>query len=112
MQLPSGRLVTASYYNRADGQTRAYAVFSDDGGKSWSRGADVGLDSSVYGGGESQVVPFGGGEGLVMFIRARTTMLGDVAHNHALAFSHDGGSTWTNSTRMSGIKTVYCEGKS
>ena len=34
----------------------------------------------------------------------------DVSHNHALTFSSDGGETWANSTRMSGIKTVYCEG--
>ena len=36
VQLPSGRLVTAAYYNRAsDGGTRAYAVYSDDHGKTW-----------------------------------------------------------------------------
>jgi sialidase-1 len=124
VQLPSGRLVTAAYYNRyPDGSTRSYAVFSDDGGATWQRGADVGINSTpgaaVYMGGESQVVPFGGGEGLAMFIRARTTMataargggsVGDVAHNHALAFSTDGGATWANSTRMSGIETVYCQG--
>ena len=135
VQLPSGRLVTAAYYNRyPDGSTRSYAVFSDDGGATWQRGADVGINTTpgaaVYMGGESQVVPFGGGEGLAMFIRARTTMdtakagwarggggggggggsVGDVAHNHALAFSTDGGATWANSTRMSGIETVYCQG--
>ena len=115
VQLPSGRLVTAAYYNRADQQTRAYAVFSDDGGRTWERGADVEPDSTpgrqVWGGGESQVVPFGGGEGLAMLIRARTLAkgVGDVGHNHALAFSTDGGATFSNSTRMA-IETVYCEG--
>lgn len=131
VQLASGRLVTAAYFNRPDGGTRAYAVWSDDHGKSWQRGAPVGINltpgSSVWGGGESQVVPFGGGNGLVMLIRARTTFSSrrnngpadisssfllpqDVSHNHALSFSKDGGSTWSNSTRMSGVKTVDCEG--
>ena len=126
VQLASGRLVTACYYNRPDGGTRSYAVFSDDHGATWSRGADVGINSTpgqaVYMGGESQVVPFGGGQGLAMFIRARTTFsatapspqltqrVEDVAHNHALAFSLDGGTTWANSTRMSDIETVYCQG--
>jgi hypothetical protein len=93
------------------------------------RGADVGIDPTpgrqVWGGGESQVVPFGaGGEGLAMLIRARTLLptisvgggstlldrrVGDVGHNHALAFSTDRGASWTNSTRMA-IETVYCEG--
>ena len=114
VQLPSGRLVTAAYFNRPDGGTRAYAVYSDDHGRTWQHGAAVGINTtpgtSVYGGGESQVVPFGGGEGLAMLIRARTTFSEDVSHNHALAFSTDGGATFSNSSRMSGIKTVYCEG--
>merc|ERR1711907_861334 len=54
-----------------------------------------------------------------MLIRARTSISGstedegavnDVSHNHALSFSEDGGATWSNSTRVSGIDTVYCEG--
>jgi hypothetical protein len=117
VQLANGRLVTAAYYNHLDAakSTRAFAVFSDDHGKSWQHGKDVGINltpgSSVWGGGESQVVKFGGAQGLAMLIRARTTYSSnDVAHNHALAFSSDGGQTWTNSSRMSGIKTVYCEG--
>ena len=86
-------------------------------------GKPVGINntpgSQVWGGGESQVVPFGGENGLAMLIRARTIFSGsidkeykarDVSHNHALTFSSDGGETWANSTRMSGIKTVYCEG--
>lgn len=114
VQLATGRLVTAAYYNRPDGGTRTFAIFSDDHGATWQRGTDVGINSTpgqaVYMGGESQLVPFGGdGLGLAMFIRARTTM-DDVAHNHALAFSQDGGATWANSTRMSGIQTTYCEG--
>jgi sialidase-1 len=118
VQLASGRLVTAAYYNRADKQTRAFAVFSDDHGKTWLHGADVGIDSTpgsqVWGGGESQLVKFGGDKGMAMLIRARTAFENDepdnVDHNHAMAFSKDGGTTWSNSTRLSGIKTVYCEG--
>jgi len=120
----SGRLVTAAYYNRPDGGTRAFAIFSDDHGKTWAHGKPVGINSTpgsqVWGGGESQVVPFGGKNGLAMLIRARTldsenantesSKVRDVSHNHALSFSSDGGETWENSTRMSGIKTVYCEG--
>jgi hypothetical protein len=98
---------------------------SDDDGKTWKRGTDVGIDATpgqqVWGGGEAQLVPFGGGDGLAMLIRARTlateetatgelgSHAGDVGHNHALAFSHNGGMTWSNSTRMA-IETVYCEG--
>jgi len=113
VQLASGRLVTAAYYNRVDKQTRAFAVFSDDHGKTWAHGNDVGIDSTagsqVWGGGESQVVKFGGDGGLVMLIRARTAFANDVGHNHALAFSTDGGATWSNSTPLQ-IKTVYCQG--
>ena len=114
VQLASGRLVTAAYYNRPDGGTRTFAIFSDDHGATWQRGADVGINNTpgqaVYMGGESQLVPFGGnGRGLAMLIRARTTV-DDVSHNHALTFSRDGGATWENATRMSGIQTTYCEG--
>jgi hypothetical protein len=111
VQLPSGRLVTAAYYNRPDKQTRAFAVLSDTHGATWRRGADVGIDQTpghqVWGGGESQVVPFGGGDGLAMLIRGRTLetetplrpglevegsgsrRVDDVSHNHALTFSND-----------------------
>jgi hypothetical protein len=109
VQLPSGRLVTAAYYNRPDKQTRAFAVLSDTHGATWRRGADVGIDQTpghqVWGGGESQVVPFGGGDGLAMLIRGRTLetetletlevegsgsrRVDDVSHNHALTFSSD-----------------------
>lgn len=80
LQLDSGRLVGAFYYNGLNG-TRSAAIFSDDHGASWKRGADVYVSATplpnatsvVYNGGESQVAryPSGGSSGLVMLMRVR-----------------------------------------
>ena len=110
VQLASGRLVAAIYYNPPDQSTRSVAVFSDDGGDSWVKGSDVPFGPGVYIGGEDQVVPFGPADGLAMFMRCRITYSDDVGHNHAIAFSTDGGSTWGNATRLGTVLSSYCQG--
>jgi len=74
-------------------QVRSYAAFSDDHGRTWAHGSPAGTSASgpVYGGGENQIVPYGGGGTLAMFLRGRTTAADDVSHNHGLAWSSDGG---------------------
>ncbi len=80
VQLASGRLVGAFYYNGLNG-TRSAALFSDDHGASWRRGAEVRVSqtplpnasSVVYMGGEAQVAEYqpAGAQGLVMLMRVR-----------------------------------------
>ncbi|EOD29042.1 hypothetical protein EMIHUDRAFT_113922 [Emiliania huxleyi CCMP1516] len=98
VQLQSGRLVVGMYGEDEAKQVRSYAAFSDDHGRTWAHGSPAGTSASgpVYGGGENQIVPYGGGGTLAMFLRGRTTAADDVSHNHGLA--------WLN------ISGSYCEG--
>lgn len=109
----TGRLVGAMYYNGLNG-TRSMAIFSDDHGSTWRRGADVPVSarpirnasSVVYIGGEAQVAnyPRAGPSGLLMVMRVRgdfpsppTVMARSnaVDHNTAVAISANGGLSWT-----------------
>ena len=133
LQLDSGRLVAAFYYNGLNG-TRSAAIVSDDHGASWKRGSDVyvsatplpNASSVVYNGGESQVAryPDGGRDGMVMLMRVRGDFTpppsspmspteypppNAVDHNHATAISKDGGDTWSPASLLH-IESPYCEG--
>lgn len=136
IQLESGRLIGAFYYNGKNG-TRSASIYSDDHGASWRRSDDVPVSSTplpnassvVYIGGESQVAqsPTGGANDLVMLMRVRgdfpapppppskTPMTAVAAapnavdHNHAIALSSDGGVTWSPA-RLLPIVSPYCEG--
>jgi hypothetical protein len=136
--LPSGRMIVGIYGADRDGQIRSYAGFSDDHGKTWGHGAPAGTFTTgpVYGGGENQIVQYGSDGTLAMFLRGRTLLPSineedrrissdtgggqgqgggrwrspqDVSHNHGLAWSSDGGATWSNASRLN-ITGSYCEG--
>ncbi|KOO30282.1 glycosyl hydrolase bnr repeat-containing protein [Chrysochromulina tobinii] len=119
VQLASGRLVGGFYYNGLNG-TRSAAIFSDDHGATWRRGAEVfvsqtplpNASSVVYMGGECQVTSYApaGPQGLVMLMRVRGDFpTNAVDHNHATAISRDGGETWTVASLIHATSS-YCEG--
>ena len=134
IQLRSGRLIGAFYYNGRNG-TRSASIFSDDHGAGWTRSDDVRVSlkplpnasSVVYMGGESQVAqsPMGGPNDLVMLMRVRgdfptppppppastpaPSAPNAVDHNHATAVSSDGGASWS-AARLLPIQSPYCEG--
>ena len=119
VQLASGRLVGGFYYNGLNG-TRSAAIFSDDHGATWRRGAEVfvsqtplpNASSVVYMGGECQVTRYApaGPQGLVMLMRVRGDFpTNAVDHNHATAISRDGGETWTVASLIHATSS-YCEG--
>ena len=124
VQLANGRLITALYYNPpAPGKTTSVSVFSDDHGATWKLGGAVPMNPTghpaVYQGGESQVATYGSsGNQVAMLMRVRGDLaVGEpplgapqaVNHNHALATSSDGGTTWSNASLLP-LQTVYCEG--
>lgn len=112
----AGRLVVGIYGADESGQVRSYAGFSDDKGQTWTHGSPAGTSQRgpVFGGGENQIVPFGRDGTLAMFLRGRTLLPrvshpADVAHNHGLAWSTDGGASWSDALRLN-ISGSYCEG--
>lgn len=119
VQLASGRLIFGLYGEDVDGLVRSYAGYSDDRGITWQHGSPAGTSQAgpVYIGGENQIVPYGPTGELAMFLRARTlkptsntaNLPFDVSHNHGIAWSADGGASWSNASRLSMV-TPYCEG--
>ena len=114
LQLASGRLVAAMYANVVlanTSTTLSYAVYSDDGGATWVRGAPALPGTTMYNEGEAQIAVYG--SRLAMLMRGRgdfpRNAVNAVNHNHALSFSDDGGSTWSNSSLLH-IQTTFCEG--
>jgi hypothetical protein len=115
IQLASGRLVVGIYGADAAGNTRSYAGYSDDHGKTWAHGTPAGTYNPagpVYGGGENQIVTYGDNGTLAMFLRGRTLLPTDklrgptdVSHNHGLAWS----ASWSNASRLN-LTGSYCEG--
>jgi sialidase-1 len=112
IQLASGRLITAAYYNPPDGRTASYAIFSDDHGQTWKRGADVGYgDSAKLGESQIAAVNEGPNKGkLAMFIRAIAADLNYTEAHHAIAISGDEGQTWEIPARMIDEGGAFCLG--
>lgn len=122
VQLASGRLIFALYYNPpAPAKTTSISAFSDDHGATWQLGGAVPVNPTghpaVYQGGESQVAVVAGNS-LAMLMRVRGDFAAGgpslgapraVNHNHALATSSDGGITWSNASLLP-LQTVFCEG--
>ena len=113
LQLASGRLVAAMYANVVlanTSTTLSYAVYSDDGGATWVRGAPALPGTTMYNEGEAQIAVYG--SRLAMLMRGRGDFPRNaqaVNHNHALSLSDDGGATWSNSSLLH-IQTTFCEG--
>ena len=111
LQLASGRLVAAMYANVVlanTSTTLSYAVYSDDGGATWVRGAPALPGTTMYNEGEAQIAVYG--SRLAMLMRGRGDFPRNaVNHNHALSISNDGGATWSNSSLLH-IQTTFCEG--
>jgi sialidase-1 len=108
IQLTSGRLIAPAYYNPPNGKTASYAIFSDDHGKSWQRGVDVGYgDAKSLGENQLAVLPDGR---LAMTIRAEPASATFGYAQHAIAISADDGQTWEIPARMLDIRGPPCQG--
>ena len=112
LQLASGRLVAAMYANVVlanTSTTLSYAVYSDDGGATWVRGAPALPGTTMYNEGEAQIAVYGSRLAMLMRGRGDFPPANAVNHNHALSLSDDGGATWSNATLLH-IQTTFCEG--
>ena len=112
LQLASGRLVAAMYANVVlanTSTTLSYAVYSDDGGATWVRGAPALPGTTMYNEGEAQIAVYGSRLAMLMRGRGDFPPANAVNHNHALSLSDDGGATWSNATLLH-IQTAFCEG--
>jgi sialidase-1 len=99
IQLASGRLVLPSYHaTEKDGVYRSHMVFSDDGGKTWQRGAAVGRQI-----GECHVVEKQDGS---LVLNARTN---EGKERRAGALSKDGGATWSEAEHDT-LFDPHCQG--
>ena len=99
VQLKSGRLVIPAYHaHEKDGDYRSHMVFSDDGGKSWKRGAAVGRQI-----GECHVVEKQDGS---LVLNARTN---EGKERRAVTVSNDGGETWAKA-EYDDLYDPHCQG--
>ena len=88
----------------ADGRT-AFAIFSDDDGKTWSKGSAV---PGSFGGGEGQLVLDGRGPTMLSMV-TRVSSNNSLV-NHALATSEDGGESWSSQQLLSTLQGTTCQG--
>lgn len=96
IQARDGRLIIpCSRY--VDG-LQAYVIYSEDGGKSWQRGGRTGPQMS-----ESQVVELADGS-LMMNMRSKRGK-----KCRAVAFSRDGGKTWTDPADVPELIEPVCQ---
>jgi len=99
IQLKSGRLVIPSYHAEAGTRTyRSHMIYSDDHGKTWKLGADVGEMVS-----ECQVAERSDGS-LVLSTR---TMKGK--ERRTIALSKDGGQTWSATSQDDSLYDPACQ---
>lgn len=99
VQLVSGRLVIPSYHaTEKDGVYRSHMVFSDDGGKTWKRGAAVGRQI-----GECHVIEKQDGS---LVLNARTN---EGKERRAVAVSKDGGEAWSEAEHDA-LFDPHCQG--
>lgn len=112
VQLPSGRLIAGSYYQRdmwGGDRSRSYSIYSDTHGSSWSHGDDVpmGEFKSL---GEGQIVLFAPGK-LAMFIRSVPARKpAQARYHHAMAFSETDGLSWSAPVQLTDLYTPSCDG--
>lgn len=88
IETSTGRLIIPSYANAPDifgdsAKTAVFALYSDDGGRSWKRGQQISAYTN-----ENQMVKLDDGR---LMIDARQ---GDRIDNRWVAFSNDQGETW------------------
>jgi sialidase-1 len=118
IQLKTGRLVVPAYHNVANTKEfSSHMIYSDDRGKTWKLGGDVGGHS-----GECQVAERSDG---MLYINARNqagqnwyTMPfgpnsvpeGKRYHSRTIAWSKDGGTTWDQATVDEALFEPVCQG--
>ena len=81
------RIIFNVYHSRAGGDEKAMSVYSDDGGKTWSRGGEVKHAAMLQKTSESQTVTLPDGK-LRMFSRNKSRFI-------SVCDSADGGVTWS-----------------
>ena len=75
-------------YASGGGAPGSFAIYSDDGARTWKRSLPTGDDST----GECQIVAMGMGDTPLLVMATRTTL------GHYLAYSNTSGDSWTNLT--------------
>ena len=85
----AGRIVVPANHTSEKNGFAAHAIFSDDGGGSWRRSSVIAPACN-----ESQVVELRGGR-LMMNMRSQSFTNEERSGYRAIAFSDDGGETWT-----------------
>jgi sialidase-1 len=100
VQMRNGRIVIPGYGSpSADAQTHSYVVYSDDGGQTWRRGADVRAYTD-----EPQAVELS--DGVLMFNCRSNEGKGC----RYVALSRDGGQTWFDEYHEPALPDPVCQG--
>jgi sialidase-1 len=108
VQLKSGRIVVSGRHREDVGKGRlrsfAHTFYSDDGGKSWKLGGNIGIHTS-----ECQLVELADGKLMVV---SRNESSEDSPDNlrHLVAISENGGETWGPLRRAEELITPRCHG--
>ena len=88
----TGRIVVPANHSSEKNGYAAHTIYSDDGGKSWQRSSVIAPACN-----ESQVVELADGR-LMMNMRSQSFTGAERTGYRAIAFSSDGGATWTAPT--------------
>ncbi|MEZ0388580.1 MAG: exo-alpha-sialidase [Verrucomicrobium sp.] len=104
----AGRIVVPARHREDVGKGRlrsvAHTFYSDDEGKTWKLGGNIGVNTS-----ECQLVELANGD---LRVISRNESSEDAPDNlrHLTALSHDGGETWTGLQRIEELITPRCHG--
>jgi len=101
----SGRFVVAGYRYGSSGDTdnnyHPWIAYSTDGGETWEKNKTTSEESQPHG--QLHALAYGGGRFVVAGYRFNSGSSGDTDNNYHpwIAYSTDGGKTWTPSTTTS-----------
>jgi len=106
-----GRFVVAGYRfgygSDASNNYHPWIAYSTDGGKTWEKNETTSEDSQPHG--ELQALAYGGGRFVVAGWRYDESSTGDTSDNYHpwIAYSTDGGKTWTPSTTTADVDQTH-----